>query len=449
MCSELQKQANEAERRVGELESEFSQVLPDDLLTARIDSVSGIDDALRNKIMLHETALLARRTSSLSAAALGEVTALPSDDFFTDFDLLSSDLEKKAHACDEDAKGQNRPKLESERRELETRKWLNQQRSAIDNEIARLIQVHNLHLAEDLTNTVALSRRKSSIAEELITNAYIRRFNDELKALNAGGLKAEIRKTRAEVGRVYHRIVLRDAKRQVNTSDILSEGEFRIVSLAAFLADTEGRGAKTTFVFDDPISSLDHVFEEAAAQRLVALSKGRQVLVFTHRLSLVGLLEKYGDKEAVSSNVVSLSSIRTGEISDLALNLKPRQTANKLLNDGLKAARQAHETSDAHYESYAKTLCRDIRILLEQVVELELLNGIVRRFSAEVRTKGKLEHLTKITPGDCKFVDDMMTKYSRYEHSQPEEAPILFPTPDAFAADLNAIVAFIDSIKKR
>jgi ABC-type transport system involved in cytochrome bd biosynthesis fused ATPase/permease subunit len=78
----------------------------------------------------------------------------------------------------------------------------------------------------------------------------------------------------------------------VKTSDILSEGEFRIVSLAAFLADTEGRGAKTPFIFDDPISSLDQVYEEATAQRLVMLSKTRQVIVFTHRLSLLGLLDK-------------------------------------------------------------------------------------------------------------------------------------------------------------
>jgi hypothetical protein len=31
------------------------------------------------------------------------------------------------------------------------------------------------------------------------------------------------------------------------------------VSLAAFLSDTGGRGLKTPFIFDDPISSLDHV----------------------------------------------------------------------------------------------------------------------------------------------------------------------------------------------
>jgi len=102
----------------------------------------------------------------------------------------------------------------------------------------------------------------------------------------------ELKKTRAEVGRVYHQIALRNAVRRVKTSDILSEGEFRIVSLAAFLADTEGRGAKTPFIFDDPISSLDQVYEEATAQRLVMLSKTRQVIVFTHRLSLLGLLDK-------------------------------------------------------------------------------------------------------------------------------------------------------------
>ena len=66
-----------------------------------------------------------------------------------------------------------------------------------------------------------------------------------------------------------------------------------------------------------------------------------------------------------------------------------------------------------------------------------------------MNTKGKIGALAKITKDDCKFVDEYMTKYSRYEHSQPDEAPIPLPSPDEIQSDLNAIKSFIESIHSR
>ncbi len=329
-------------------------------------------------------------------------------------------------------------------------KWLHEQRKAIDDEVARLGIVRVLEEINRLTDTHALSLRKSKLTETLITKAYTDRFTDELKRLKAGSLAIELKKTRAEVGRVYHRISLTNAAKNVKTSDILSEGEFRIVSLAAFLADTEGRGAKTPFIFDDPISSLDHMYEEATAQRLVELSQARQVIVFTHRLSLVGLLEKYAKKHHVKSSLVCLSRYKIGDVTDLPIDLKKTaNAANGLLNERLEAAKKAFGEGDAAYENEAKGMCRDIRVLLERVVEKDLINEVVCRFSPEVNTKGKIEALAKITEDDCKFIDEYMTKYSIYEHSQPEETPAALPKPDEIESDLIAISGFIAKIQAR
>ncbi len=353
-------------------------------------------------------------------------------------------------AYEKDATNENRPRLEQTRKELSARKWLNQQRLAIDAEITRLAAIQKLQSADSLTHTAALSKRKSILAEALITTAYIRRFKAELKALKGDQIPVELKKTRAEVGHVYHKITLRNAAKEVRTSEILSEGEFRIVSLAAFLADTEGRGAKTAFVFDDPISSLDHVYEEAATQRLVKLSESRQVIVFTHRLSLVGYLEKYAKKQKVSPETICLSRYTPGEPMDLPINLKRTdKAANTLANERLAEAKKAFAQGDEAYEREATGLCHDIRVLLERVVEMDLLNEVVRRFSQEVNTKDKIHALAKITDDDCKFVDEYMTKYSRYEHSQSEEAPIPLPPPQEIEDDLKAIVNFITALRQR
>jgi len=448
--SELQNQATRAEQHLQTIEASFPVVPTSDVATMRLDATGIADDSLRLMVTSFVEALAKRKQTCLAAITFEEVTALPSNDLFVPLKDLSTEFERRAAACDEDAKGQNRPQLESKRKELFARKWLNQQRRAIDNEIARLVAVQKLHEAEDLTNTAALSRKKSMLTDNLITNAYIQRFKDELKVLKADRLLVEVKKTRAEVGRVYHRIALRNAIRDVRTSDILSEGEFRIVSLAAFLADTEGRGPKTTFVFDDPISSLDQVYEEATAQRLVQLTKSRQVIVFTHRLSLVGLLENYSEKESVSKKIVCLSRIKIGDIAELPITLtKTKPTANRFLNERIKAAKAAFQIGDTEYEKEAKALCSDIRILIEQVVETDLIAGVVRRYNPEVQTKNKIEHLAKITVEDCMFIGKLMTSYSRYEHSQPDEAPVELPRPEEIEKDLREIVDFIKAIQKR
>jgi len=447
---ELQNQAIQAEQTLQAIEQTIPDIPTAEALTLRMDAAGIADANVRAMVAEFSATLAKRKETCLAAGTLDEVTALPVCDVWARLEALSAEIEKQAVARDEDAKGQNRPQLETKVKELSARRWLNQQRQAIDTEIARLLLVKKLQAARALTSTTALSRRKSALAEDLITNTYIQRFKDELKALKAYDLHVELKKTRAEVGRVYHQIALRNAVRRVKTSDILSEGEFRIVSLAAFLADTEGRGAKTPFIFDDPISSLDQVYEEATAQRLVALCKNRQVLVFTHRLSLVGLLEKYTEKENVEKTIVCLSRIRTGDIAELPITLtRTKPTANRFLNERVKALKAAFQASDTEYEKEAKALCTDIRILLEKIVEADLLAGIVRRYNPEVQTKGKIEHLAKITPEDCKFVDDMMTAYSRHEHSQPDEAPVELPNPDEIEADLKRIVEFIECLQSR
>ena len=447
---ELQRQALQSEQALQALQTAIPEITETDVLRMKMDAAGIAEVADRGMIEGFLTELAKRRQTCLTARAAGNISPLPITGVLTRLDQLATELEKQAVSCDEDAKGQNRPQLETKARELRARKWLNQQRQAIDSEIARLVAVQKLQAAIDLTKTLALSRRKSILADELITSAYVNRFKTELAVLKAQRLLVDLKKTRAEVGRVYHQIKLRNTMRNVKTSDILSEGEFRIVSLAAFLADTEGRGAKTSFIFDDPISSLDQVYEEAAAQRLVDLSQHRQVIVFTHRLSLLGLLKKYSDKARVATTIVCLSRIRTGDIADLPITLmKTKQAANRLLNERIKAAKTAFLATDEEYEKEAKGLCRDIRILLEQVVESDLLCGIVRRYNPEVQTKGKIKHLAKITHDDCNFVDEMMTAYSRYEHSQPEEAPVELPKPDEIENDLKAIAAFIETVQNR
>lgn len=447
---DLQRLATEAESLVLKTEKSFPEVQTTEEITRRLQPI-GIPGAnLLPEATALASALAMRRQTCLAAVDMAGISAMPHPQILAQLHDYADELEKLALACDEDAKGQNRSELEQKAKGLSAQKWLSEQRKGIDEEVQHLKLLKVLEEMDRLTNTQALSARKAKLTEVLITTAYIERFRDELVRLKASGLKVEVQKTRAQVGRVYHRIILRDASQNCKTPEVLSEGEVRILSLAAFLADTEGRGAKTPFIFDDPISSLDHVYEEATAKRLVELSKDRQVIVFTHRLSLVGFLEKYAEKCQRSHTLACLSHYRIGEITELPINLKnTKAAANGLANERLAAAKKAFDDGDEAYEKEAKALCGDIRNLLERIVEKDLLNDIVRRFSAEVNTKGKIHKLAEITKEDCEFIDRFMTRYSVFEHSQPEETPVTLPKPDEIEKDLNEITGFIDKVRGR
>lgn len=88
---------------------------------------------------------------------------------------------------------------------------------------------------------------------------------------------------------------------------------------------------------------------------------------------------------------------------------------------------QAKRSPDNRYRT-------DMRILVERMVEDTLLNKVVCRFLRAVHTQKKIASLAKIKPEDCQLIDEFMTKYSRYEHSQPSRGTRRF-TPDPISAN--------------
>jgi hypothetical protein len=224
------------------------------------------------------------------------------------------------------------------------------------------------------------------------------------------------------------------------------------VALAAFLADVTGKEQPAPFVFDDPVSSLDQPFEEAVVQRIVALSQERQVIVLTHRLSLLGLVQDYAKKAGVKPEVVYIrrEDWGTGEPGGTPLFAKKPGKALKALLDRLPKVRKLlDEHGQEDYDPQAKALCSNFRILVERMVECNLLADVVQRYRRVIKTMGKIDHLAKINTSDCKFIDALMTKYSRYEHAQPIEAPVSMPSPDELETDFKALQAWHDEFEKR
>jgi energy-coupling factor transporter ATP-binding protein EcfA2 len=366
---------------------------------------------------------------------------------------VASDYAAKQKQFLEGFNEQERTIKVARQKELSARKWIHDQKTAVEVEIKRLGQVATLDKAKDLCSTRAISFKKGALAEELITPAYIDAFNKELKRLGARTVKVELVKTRVERGAALHQVKLHKAVHNKPIQDVLSEGEHRIVCIAAFLADVSSKPNGSTFVFDDPISSLDLDYEEAVVQRIVELSSTRQIIVFTHRLSLLGMVQDYAKKAGVYSRVIQIRKEPwgAGEPGEESIEAaKPKAVLNDHLPKRIAVAKTVFENEgEAAYRVHAQSICTETRKLVERMIELELLADVIQRHRRAINTLGKLGKLADIQADDCTLLEEMMTKYSRYEHAQSAEAPVELPPPDELLEDVETLKKWRNELEAR
>ena len=376
--------------------------------------------------------------------------SLPSSTWIEEAKICSEKLGCLA-ANFEDAKSDNREEMKIKLNRLQAKKWLSEHRNAIDHEVERLKLLRTIQKAKEWTNTTTLSRKKGELAEKLITEEFVNRFNAELNALGASQVNVELVKTSVSKGRVLHKLQLRRAAEN-NLTDILSDGERRVVSIAAFLADVNRNNSPTPLIFDDPISSLDQSYEEAIVLRLIELSKHKQIIVFTHRLSLLGSIRSFAKKMSIKHDVVSIriADWGTGEPAPIPLSqCNIKSALNTLINEQIHSARQASNNGEFdRFDSTLKSICSDFRILLERSIEIDLLCGVVQRYQRPVNSLQVME-LAKLNKSDCILLDSLMTKYSQYVHSQPTELPGKLPTVNDLLADMNKLKNWREEYTKR
>jgi len=443
---ELESTAKTAKEVLDKLEEGYKNAPKEELITS-FSAAAGLDDVMSEKVLILRESIVQKAKELIDTKDDEGFAAAIDFSVLAELVTLSEDMEISAKQLDEDAKEDKREEIKKEALELEANKWVSQQKDAISAEVLLLGKKDKIAQAKTLVNTIALTRKKSSLAEDLVTAEYIQRFQDEILMLGAGRIKVKLEKTRSDKGRIYFQIKLEGNKHRVAVDKILSEGEFRIISLAAFLADVEGHADKSTFIFDDPISSLDQDYEEKVAERLVELSKTRQVVVFTHRLSLLALLNEVSKKHDLAPNNIGLykESWGTGEPGLPPIHAQNTKKAiNTLISKLPEGKKILEEQGNEPYSWWAKGVCSNARITIEKVVEFDLLADVVQRFRRPINTQGKLHNVAKVTPEDCGYIDVLMTKYSRYEHSQPNELPVPPPDLDELEADLNQLKQWRD-----
>jgi energy-coupling factor transporter ATP-binding protein EcfA2 len=456
----LEKDAKDAERKLSSAIDVLPKLPSNQAWLASVGAIK-LDEA---HALQWFDQLLARRHFAETALDPAALPTLDWEVVESSITSMTTTLTAEKKTLTELLQDDKRKQLLARVQELLGAQWLSREREAIEAEVKRLDKVAALTKAVALTSTSLLTKKNTELSEQELKSGYQERFSRELKALGGDRLPVEPRSKQQGKGKVIFTLAIKDIGDGVKAEAILSEGERRIIALAAFLADITGSGNLTPFVFDDPISSLDQDFEEHVVDRLVRLAEERQVIIFTHRLSLLTLVETavkklkaHAELEKKSSPVeLRTTSLRrlgksAGLVADFSVrDAKPDKALNKLRDETLAGLRKAYEAADVEaYEERAKSFCSDFRILVERCVETILLNDVVMRFRRSITTMGRIGALAKIQAADCAMIDELMTRYSVFEHSQSGELPAQCPDFETLEKDLGMLSGWVKEFGSR
>jgi energy-coupling factor transporter ATP-binding protein EcfA2 len=429
-------------------------------------TTEAIDETLKEIRIEHEpvsdaigAALVSNeRRRAAVATALSEDKDLASDcpallSVVSDTEALSVQIDHRIKTLRTSANDQTRKSMMAEVQELRARKVLELHQQAVLDDIERRKKYAAYGLCIDDTKTQAITAKSTSVTKTAVSQKLKKSFQEELTRLSFRHVEVELKELGGADGVFYHKLTLTRAP-GVELPKVVSEGEQRCLSIAAFFAELSTADDPSGIVFDDPVSSLDFQWRNGVAKRLVEESKARQVVVFTHDVVFLLTLRQYADElgiEPLDQHVRSLSKgagVCAEELPWVALPVKKKigylnsswQAADMLSRDGHQDA----------YEKEAKYLYGLLRETWERALEEVLLGGVVERYRPGVQTQ-QIAQIADITAEDCKAVETAMTKCSTWlpGHDKAAAARAPVPPPAELKSDIEALVNWIAIIRKR
>jgi energy-coupling factor transporter ATP-binding protein EcfA2 len=391
------------------------------------------------------SALVEDRDLADDCAAIVSVTA--------EAEGLLAQIDERIKTLRTSANDQTRKSMAAEAQELRARKLLAAHQQAVLDDIERRKKYAAYGLCIDDTKTQAITAKSTAVTKAVVSQKLKKSFQDELVNLSFRHVEVELKELGGAEGVFYHKLVLTRAP-GVELPKVVSEGEQRCLSIAAFFAELSTADDLSGIVFDDPVSSLDFQWRNGVARRLVQESRTRQVIVFTHDVVFLLALRKCAEELGVESldqhvrNHSYGAGVCTEELPWAALpvsrkigHIKERwQAADKLSRNGHTGA----------YEEKAQYLYGLLREAWERALEEVLLGGVVERYRPDVQTR-RIGQIADISPDDCKTVEIAMTKCSTWlpGHDKAAAARAPVPAPAELKADIDALSDWVDAVRKR
>ena len=340
-------------------------------------------------------------------------------------------------------------KLEQLILDIEQRTKVSESKIVIQNEITRLKKINLLNNLNSSSKIAPITRKVKDIAEKGSVGMLKGTFIQELKKLNFNNLDVETY-TRGKGGQSTLQLKL--SKNKTKIAEIASEGEQKCIALAGFLAELIVDNRKSAVVFDDPVNSLDHLWRDKFANRIVEESKVRQVIVLTHDLPFLKLLEDTASKHQTTIDVCAIR--RHGNESGFPMGappweaLKTAKRIGKLKNQLPELKKRFNNPDLEPFTISAQSFYRQMRMTWERLVEEWLFKGVVERFNLDIKTQN-LKYIDTVDANDNKIISDSMAKCSQFMHDNALALGVSFPDYNEIEKDFNCLEIYFNALKKR
>lgn len=297
-------------------------------------------------------------------------------------------------------------------------------------------------------NTKHVTIKYKELFQELVTEQYISLFEKMLAKLKCP-MAVQIT-TKPEKGNVFKRIGLKTnnshAENVPSPDKILSEGEQRAVALADFLTEVTLNEHSCGIVVDDPVTSLDHRWKEVIAECLVTEAQVRQVIVFTHDLHFLWMLN---ENATTNSTDICIHWIKRGDNDnqpgyvylDNCPVLEEKYRKTTIARSWLDRAKKADPEEQ---ELLLKQGFSALRTTYEAFVIYDLFCGVVRRWEERIR----IDNILNNVHIDSTVVNTVMQKYgdlSRYIEGHSHTDLAIKPSPKSLTDEIEAF----EELKKR
>ena len=324
-------------------------------------------------------------------------------------------------------------------------------RQLIEDERIRLRRVAELRKRFTETNTRSITSKVAELTRMYVTEEASEYFACEAKKL---GLEhVTFGATKARQGTLLHKADFLDACPGTKLADVLSEGEQTSLGFAGFLTEAHFDVSKSALIFDDPVSSLDHMKREAVARRIVELAKDRQVVVFTHDVAFTMLLRKAANESTVSFATRGIERQRKMgpgyTTSSHPWTAKDAGQRVQMLNEEVAALRRKEEgMSEEDYQLETEKIAGHMSQTWERIISQVIAEPLVDFMSLEVRV-GKLRIIGRVSEEDVKTYDDLYSRISGWasRHDPHPELNYSPPTVEQLKDEIAVIAEWLKTVK--
>ena len=324
-------------------------------------------------------------------------------------------------------------------------------RELIENERTRLQSKDKLDKKLSETNTRSITMKVRELTRTYVTEEADEFFTRE--AQNLGLEQVRFRATRARQGSQLHKADFRDARTGTKLTDVLSEGEQTSLGFVGFLTEAHFEPSKSALIFDDPVSSLDHMKRESFARRIVELAKDRQVVVFTHDVAFTMLLHKAAEQFNVSYDTRGIEKRRKAE-PGYTTDAHPwtakdsAQRVDTLRREVAALRRNEKGMSEEEYQRETENIAGHMSQTWERIISQVIAEPLVDYKSLEVRV-GRLRIIGRVTEQDVKTYDDSYSRISGWasRHDPHPELNYVPPTVERLNAEIEVIAEWLRRVK--